>query len=64
VDVADLFYSTQRLCRRAWADEDVVYIMMQKMSSLLYYYDIFLPVDVRTFAMNRRTTLSDLALRL
>ncbi len=29
----------------------------------LLYYDIFLPVDVRTSAMNRRTTLSDLALK-
>ncbi len=25
------------------------------------YYDILLPVDVGTFTMNRRTTLSDLA---
>ncbi len=30
-----------------------------KMSSLLYY-NTFLPVDVGTFAMNCRTTLSDL----
>ena len=62
VDKADLFYCTQRqrLHRRAWADEDAVYVfMMQKMSFLLY--GTFLPVDVGTFTMNPRTTLSDLA---
>ncbi len=56
MDTADLVYCTQRLRRRAWADEDAVYYLM---SSLLYYH-IFLPVDVGTFTMSRKTTLSDL----
>ncbi len=60
VDAADSFYCTQRLCRRAWADEDAVYeFMMKKMSSLLY--SKVSSCRVGTFAMNRRTILSDLA---
>ena len=53
VDAADLFYCTHR-------DEDAVYVSWCK-NEFSTLRTIFLPVDVGTFAMNHRTTISDLA---